>query len=140
MMALLEKPRAVVSSLNGPHFEALQDGRLVLQRCSACEAVLYYPRVVCPACLSTELVWTPMSGRGTLVSFSEVHKPQHPGFNEETPIPLIAVRLLEGPTMFGRLSRPISSSTAIGSPVEFDAQAARDAEGLPVFRLVSPKR
>ena len=43
-------------------------GQLELQCCAACGTVQYPPREACVRCLSAELEWTLMSGRGELVS------------------------------------------------------------------------
>jgi uncharacterized OB-fold protein len=130
----MERPRPVVDGVNAPFFEALAEGRLSLQRCDACGSFVYYPRATCPECLSTELTWTPASGRGRLASFAEVHKPQHPAFNEEAPITLVAVELDEGPVAFGRLPGVQLAELRIGAAVELDAEATRARAELLFFR------
>jgi uncharacterized OB-fold protein len=127
------KPRPTLTALNAPHFEALRDGELVLQRCGSCRATIYYPRAVCSECLSSELAWTRVSGEGVVISFAHIHKPQHPSFSDDVPIELIAVRLAEGPTVFGRLSAGSGPPLEIGMPVELDPRASR-AEAMPHFR------
>ena len=102
---MTEKPSARVTSTNAPFFEGCNQGELRLQRCLAptCGKYIYYPRVACPHCGGGELRWEPVSGRGVVVTFARVHRPQHDSFMSEAPYYFIAVRLHEGPLLFSRL-------------------------------------
>jgi uncharacterized OB-fold protein len=48
--------------------EGLAAGELRFQRCAACDAVIFYPRVMCPGCGGTELAWQVSAGRGVVYS------------------------------------------------------------------------
>ena len=50
-------------------WEALKDGKLLIQRCAGCATLRHPPRPMCPHCNS--LAWDTIeaSGRGTLYSF-----------------------------------------------------------------------
>lgn len=96
---------------------------------------VFYPRVTCPECLSSELTWTSVTGCGRLISFAEVHKAHHPAFNDEVPIMFVAVRLDEGPVVFGRLSDVAPTSLCIGAIVEIDREATRTRGDIPLFKL-----
>ena len=41
---------------------------------SGAERVIFFPRAVCPRCLGTDLDWQRLSGRGTLHTFTVVHR------------------------------------------------------------------
>ena len=116
-----EKPSARLTSINGPFFEGCNLGELQLQRCVApsCGKYIYYPRVCCPHCGGGELRWERVSGRGVIVSFARVHRPQHESFMSEAPYYFIAVRLHEGPLLFSRLQHegPVSEENLIGRQV-----------------------
>jgi NAD(P)-dependent dehydrogenase (short-subunit alcohol dehydrogenase family)/uncharacterized OB-fold protein len=71
-------------------------GNLELQRCAACGRVQYPPREACVHCLSDELEWTMMSGRGELVSETALHHSLELFFRERVPWRLGLVRLAEG--------------------------------------------
>jgi len=51
--------------------EALSVGKLVTSKCSACKNVIWPPSSVCPKCLSNEIEWINMDGKGRLIEFSE---------------------------------------------------------------------
>jgi NAD(P)-dependent dehydrogenase (short-subunit alcohol dehydrogenase family)/uncharacterized OB-fold protein len=71
-------------------------GNLELQCCAACGRVQYPPREACVHCLSDELEWTMMSGRGELVSETALHHSLELFFRERVPWRLGLVRLAEG--------------------------------------------
>jgi uncharacterized OB-fold protein len=49
-------------------------GELRFQRCRACEAVIFYPRVLCPGCGGTDLAWERSDGRGVVYSTTTVRR------------------------------------------------------------------
>jgi uncharacterized OB-fold protein len=50
----------------------LEEGTLRYQRCEACDRAVFFPRVLCPHCGSTELGWRTSRGTGELYSFTVV--------------------------------------------------------------------
>jgi uncharacterized OB-fold protein len=57
------------------YWEGLKKRKLKAQKCSKCGEVFFPPRARCPKCLSKELGWVELSGRGKLYSWSEIHVP-----------------------------------------------------------------
>jgi len=54
---------------NGPELRyraALNEGRLVIQRCAGCARHVFYPRSICPSCWSDRLEWVEPKGTGTV--------------------------------------------------------------------------
>ena len=78
-------------------------GQLELQCCAACGAVQYPPREACVRCLSAELEWTLMSGRGELVSETTLRHSQELFFRERMPWRLGLVRLATGVSVVAHL-------------------------------------
>ena len=85
-----------------PFWEAARRHELRIQRCRACSTAFFYPRNVCPECLSGDLDWFTASGRGRLHTFSIVYR----GL-KVTPLPtpyvLAVVELEEGPRLMTNL-------------------------------------
>src|SRR5437773_1498029 len=57
-----------------PYWEAARRHALELPRCCTCGHCFFYPRAACPRCLSGDLEWVRASGRGTLHTFTVVHR------------------------------------------------------------------
>ncbi|MDE0680483.1 MAG: SDR family NAD(P)-dependent oxidoreductase [Gammaproteobacteria bacterium] len=81
------------------------EGRFSLQRCESCGQVQYPPADSCRACLSEELLWTPMSGRGELLAHTTLHHSNDPFYRERLPWRLGLTRLAEGPVVVAHLHR-----------------------------------
>ncbi|MDH3684244.1 MAG: zinc ribbon domain-containing protein, partial [Acidimicrobiia bacterium] len=65
-----------------PFWDALADGRVLIQRCLQCDTWVYYPRARCSHCLSDSLEWTEVSGEGTVYTFTVARQPTTPAFAE----------------------------------------------------------
>ena len=92
----LAKPRPVPTPTSQPYWDALNDDRIVLQRCADCSTWVHYPRRRCTTCLSDHLVWTEVDGVGTLFTFSVAHAPTATMFADEVPLVIAVVELPQG--------------------------------------------
>ncbi|MCY4477916.1 MAG: SDR family NAD(P)-dependent oxidoreductase [Gammaproteobacteria bacterium] len=81
------------------------EGRFSLQRCEACGRVQYPPADSCRTCLSEELPWTAMSGRGELIAHTNLHHSNDSFYRERLPWRLGLTRLEEGPVVVAHLHR-----------------------------------
>lgn len=105
-----------------------------MQRCAMCGTFRFYPTPICGACGSTAFTWERIKGTGEVYSFTVVHRPAGPAFEEDTPITLVLVTLDEGPTMMANLSECPPGDVAIGMRVRMDYRDVTDEITLPVFR------
>lgn len=135
-MPVPSRPLPRVSDVNEPMLRAAAQGRLLLQRCRTCAAWIYYPRYVCPWCLSAELDWQEAAGTGTVVSYSAVHRPQHPYFLPRAPVLLVAVALTEGPVVIADLPHDPPERVRIGAQVRATFERVGDDLGLVHFALL----
>ena len=81
---------------NVEFYEAARRHELRFQRCSACGAWRHYPRPACPECLSREFTWEQASGRGRVYTWTIVHPPTLPAFEDQVPYNVVDVLLDEG--------------------------------------------
>ena len=58
-------PSPPVNPESKAFFDAAREGKLLLAECSACKALHYYPRAVCPFCASEKIQWVEAKGKGT---------------------------------------------------------------------------
>ena len=113
--------------LSEPFWEAAKRHELVIPRCKRCSNLHFYPRELCPICLSSDLEWVPVSGRGRVYSFTVVYQPANRAFVEETPYVYAMIQLDEGPRMI---------SNVIETPSE---QVKVDMAVVAVFDDVTPE-
>ena len=94
---------APLPSFEGPasgHYFGSVGEKLDLQHCGTCGTWIFYPRVACPGCLSTDsLSWKSVTGDAAIMSFSRIYRSQHPFFEDGDPRILLAVELREGPVI-----------------------------------------
>ena len=130
-------PRPHADADNQPMLDAWQEGKLLLQTCKSCANVIFYPRPMCPECWSQELGWTQAAGSGRIVSFSLVHRPNHPSFNDEVPIVLAEIELSEGPSMISRIVGCDPQQVRSGLSISLVSGEDCARYPLPTFELAS---
>ncbi|MGH7841975.1 MAG: Zn-ribbon domain-containing OB-fold protein [Candidatus Binataceae bacterium] len=131
------KPIPIADELSAPFWAAARDGRLVIQRC-ACGYYNHPPRLVCDACLSQELKFVPVSGRGKIYSFTIMHQGDVAGFEDEAPYVTIVVELDEQPLLLMVANLPVAERdrVRIGAPAEVWFEDRGGGIVLPQFGLV----
>jgi uncharacterized OB-fold protein len=96
-MADYKNPLPQPTPASRPFWEAAKRHELQIQRCNKCGTHIFYPREVCSECLSPDLNWVKVSGRGTLYSYTIAQAPTHRSFTEDVPYVIAIVALAEGP-------------------------------------------
>ncbi|NNN19324.1 MAG: hypothetical protein HKL84_05665 [Acidimicrobiaceae bacterium] len=84
-----------------PFWEACQQERFLLPRCSQCGSFWFPPTAFCPECWSPNWDWHEATGLGSLHSFVIFRRQYHPAF--VTPYAVGVVHLKEGPNILGRI-------------------------------------
>jgi hypothetical protein len=133
----IQQPLPQVFDWNRPFFEGGLEERLMLQRCDRCRRLIYYPRIVCPHCLCPDTTWEQLCGNGEIYSYSIVWRPQHPAFEDQLPITLAVIDLVEGVQIVSTIVGSAWETVTIGAAVRvvFDRVAPRIA--LPKFELAA---
>jgi uncharacterized protein len=119
---------------NAGFLEAWRQGHLLLQACGDCGRSFFYPRPLCPHCWSDALDWKQVPGRGEVVSFALIHRPNHSSFFEEVPIILAEIRLVEGVTFLARVVSAAPDSMRIAMPVRLVSKPEASRYPLPTFQ------
>jgi uncharacterized OB-fold protein len=128
-------PAPVVNADSAPYWEGARQGKLLLQRCGDCGTLRFFPRYLCTACGSDRTDWVEASGRGTVHSFTIVHRAAFPEFQARTPYVVALIDLEEGPRMMTNIVGDDALDVAIGDPVivEFEPRGT-DGAKVPQFR------
>lgn len=105
---------------------AAAEGKFLIKRCLACDRTHWYPRTLCPFCLSDKTDWYPATGKGIIYSFSVMRRtPQ--------PYAIAFVTLEEGPTMLSNLVDCDFALLAIGQKVSVVFKPSDGDYPVPVF-------
>ncbi len=131
---IAERPLPEITPLTEPFWTAAKEGRLVIQRCEACQAHQFPPEVACTECGSPEVRWVEASGRASLYSWTVAHPPLLPYFQEHAPWPVVAVQLEEGPRMITNLVDVPVEEYKIDMPLEVTFEDIDEEITLVVFR------
>jgi len=131
-----EMPVPVVEALTEPYWSAAREGRLVIQRCTACGTHRHLPHVLCAACGSTACDWDVSEGRGTVFTYTVVTHPVHGAVVDVVPYAVVVVELDD----CGRVLVPSNvvdcppDEVHVGMPVEVVFDRVTDEIAIPRFR------
>lgn len=121
-----------------PMWDSIAAGAMRLQRCTANGRFRYPPGPVCPDSLSSDYTWEPISGRGTLLSWTIFHRQYLPAY--PAPHTVVAVQLEEGPIMIGSVDPTEVASLVIDGAVELVYGDHPDGYRIPRFRMARAAR
>lgn len=133
-MFQIEKPLPAINEDTQPYWEGTRQGELRAQRCRSCGHLWLPPAILCPKCLSEDVEWERLSGRGTVYTFIIVHRPAHPAFLDDAPYNVAIIELDEGIRMHSSIVECANEDLLIGMPVEVVFDKINDNVTLPRFR------
>jgi uncharacterized protein len=122
-----------------PFWAGTREQKYLVQWCSACATPIFYPREVCPSCLSAEsLAWRESSGRGTVYAASVQHRAANPTMADRVPyvVALVEVDAGDGASTVRVMSNVINcdaESVRVGDAVSITWEALSDGRHLPQF-------
>ena len=85
----------------------LESGKVMATRCRECGASYFPPKADCPRCLSSEVDWFEVKGKGKLVTYTIVNYGPT-GFENDAPYTLALGEFDGGIQILARLSRDIT--------------------------------
>jgi uncharacterized OB-fold protein len=129
------KPLPTITEENRPFWDAAACGELRMQRCLACGHIRHPIQALCPVCLSTELDWQLLSGRGTIFAKVVYHRAFNPAWAADVPYNVVLVQLDEGPRMYGNVLGSANDAFGIGDAVEVVFDPVSEDISVPRFRL-----
>jgi uncharacterized OB-fold protein len=129
-MATTAKERVIpappVNPETKPFWDATAKGQLLIKVCTACKQPHFYPRTICPFCMSDKTEWKPASGRGTIYSYSVLKR-------AEVPYTIAYVTLEEGPTMMTNIVDCDPDTIRIGQKVTVVFKPTDGGAPVPMF-------
>ena len=122
-------PEPSINMETEAYWAAAKEGKFLLKKCNACGKTHYYPRAICPHCLSGDTAWYEATGKGVIYSYSVMRR-------GDTPYAIAYVTLDEGVTMMSNIVECDLDNLAIGQAVEVTFRATEGDQALPVFRPI----
>jgi len=95
--ATMPKPAPAPDGFSEEYWAGANRGQLVIQKCADCGHLQHPPMPVCSACLSSDFDYVPVSGRGTVYSYTVTSHVVVPGFEEDAPYVVALVELADQP-------------------------------------------
>jgi hypothetical protein len=83
----------------------LEAGKVMATRCKKCGISYFPPKADCPSCLSSDVEWFEIKGKGKLLTYTKVNYGPT-GFETDTPY-ILALGQFDGVQILARLSRDI---------------------------------
>ena len=99
-------------------FEQAREGRLTAIRCGGCGALAVPPREFCPSCSQRRWEPVPLSGEGTIASYTIIRVAPR-GHAADVPYAIAAVQMKEGVSMLGRVMDVPLDRLKVGLAVRF---------------------
>ena len=85
------------TDVTDPFWDGTREGAYLVQWCTDCGEPIFYPREVCPGCLSADgLEWRRSSGAGTVYALSVQYRPGNPTMVDRVPYAVALVDLDAG--------------------------------------------
>jgi len=131
------KPVPVVNTCAKPFWEAACEEKLIIQKCDACGAKIFYPRLFCPECLSDQLGWISSAGKGKVYSYTVVENNSPSAFIGDVPYVVAIVSLDEGVQMCTNIVGCSPYDVKCEMPVQVVFEKLNDEFTLPKFKPVT---
>ena len=134
----MPKPVPVPGEVTKPFWDAVDGQRLVIQRCQGCKRYHHPPVELCPDCLSEDLAFEPVSGRGVVYTYTITHDARQPAFAEIQPYAVAVVELEEQPGLFMLSNIPGARTDEVkaGMLVEVEFEEIVPGRFIPQFHPV----
>ncbi|MFE9855159.1 bifunctional MaoC family dehydratase N-terminal/OB-fold nucleic acid binding domain-containing protein [Streptomyces sp. NPDC005780] len=131
------RSRPVINRDNAGFWEGVASHRLLIQRCTACDALRFPWLPGCNACGSPDWDTVEASGEGTVFSHVVMHHPSFPAFSEDGeggPYAVALIELAEGVRMVSNVIGVPCDKVRVGMPVRLEFLRTDPELVLPVFR------
>ena len=117
------------------YWESCARGVLSIQQCVDCKTFRHLPTPTCPKCRSFNFQYTPVSGKGTIFTYTIPHHPVHDALVDKVPYNIILVNLDDAPVrLVSNLVGAANEDIRIGMPVEVVFEHPSPGVMIPRFR------
>jgi len=132
-----KKPLPQPTPWSKPFWAGCKKHELLIQKCKDCQRHIFYPKLFCPLCLSPNLEWVKVSGRGKIYSYTVVYSYAPTEFSEDTPYVVAVIDLQEGVRMMSNIVGCPPEKVKCDMEVEVVFDDVTQEITLPKFKPVS---
>jgi len=130
-------PLPLITEVSKVFYDGCKNEKLLYQQCSDCDEVIFFPKILCPECMSRNLAWKQSSGKGKIFSYTVTYGYAPPEFTSETPYVLAIVKMDEGYKLMTNIIESDFDKLSCDLPVEVVFDPVTPEITLPKFRLVN---
>ena len=105
-------------------WDAAKEGKFILRKCKPCGKTHWYPRAICPFCMSPDTEWVPSAGKGKIYSYSHMARAN---------LTIAYVTLEEGPSMMTNIVDCDAGALKIGQAVKLVFKDSDKGYPVPMF-------
>ena len=131
------KPLPQPTPFSKPFWDGAKRHELLIQKCKECQKYVFYPKVICPFCLSDTLEWVKATGRGKIYSYMVVYSYQPQAFAEDVPYVVAIIDLQEGVRMMSNIVECPPDKVQCDMDVEVVFDEVTPEVTLPKFRPIT---
>jgi len=125
--------------LDLPFWKSCREGRFLVHRCDACGRS-YWPASLCVEHGSQSMRWVPVSGRGTLYTYTVMHHAYTPAMKGRTPYVVGVIKLEEGPFFHSNVIDCPLEAITVDMPLVAVMTQHESGLTMPVFRPCAPRQ
>lgn len=133
----MDKPAPKPTEESSCYWEGCSVHELRYQYCENCERAQFPPAARCRTCHQREIEWRKSGLKGTLHSFSLVHRAPTKAFIADAPYYVGLIDLNEGFRIMTNIQTKTGQGVEIGAPVEVFFEERGDAVVLPQARIAT---
>ena len=124
--------------LTKPYWDGCKQRLLKVQKCKSCERRRHRPSAGCHWCGEQETDWVELSGRGTVYTYTIVHRAFHPAFTDDIPyvVGLVAAEEDDTVRFHTRFVDCEPGDVRVGQEVEITFREDEDGTVLPYWRPI----
>ena len=135
-MSEYRKPLPLLTATSKVFYAGCKEGKLLFQQCCDCDEVIFFPKALCPNCMSRELTWKESSGIGEIFTFTVTHAFAPHEFSADMPYVLAIVRMAEGFKLMTNIVECDFETLRCDMPVEVVFDPVTPDITLPKFRPI----
>jgi uncharacterized OB-fold protein len=128
----LPRPLPALTSDNEPFWNGGAHGQLLIQQCTKCSYYIHPPTGFCPECESRDTVYSAVSGKGFVETFTVNHKQWLPGLPDRFVLALVRIAEQDDVRLVTNIIGCDPDTVTFDMPVTVQFEQAEDL-WIPLF-------